>query len=539
MVEPSRPVLLLGRCCGLLLVAPASVAVAQPGVEINPTLIAHAVSADGQVVVGRSSGVGSAQRFARLWAAELPVRDIGPSGAWFSANPRGVVHDALTDFVQVALAQSDGVSAKQATVYRARLDGSMASWIDLPPIPRAGGTSSEQATVVTMAARSGFVLGTFMEFPGGQVSGYQRGAVWNGSHWTKLGAQQIGVDGQGRPIIGWHTVHGISGDGSVVCGTTRASSGPGAVDQPCIWVNGVGPQFITLPAGFIGGEATGVSADGHVVVGRLRDSTSVPQTFRWVRSGEAERITPVTGFGAGGTPAAVNADGSVVVGVAPGSAAYFWTVTGGMRSLQSVAMDLGIDYCAGGIGCSFNPVGVSGDGRTIVGYGGSSNDATKVLRLGPCFASASPPEDASACLHTPLTLHADAASDLPVTYQWQRELPTGSSIWVPISDGYVGYAADVVGSGTSTLQLTPVTINAEGRYRCVFSTTCGSLASDVATVRICAADINCSGSLSVQDIFDFLAAYFEQAPGGDFNGVNGHTVQDIFDFLAAYFAGCA
>lgn len=54
----------------------------------------------------------------------------------------------------------------------------------------------------------------------------------------------------------------------------------------------------------------------------------------------------------------------------------------------------------------------------------------------------------------------------------------------------------------------------------------------------CAADFNNSGGVTVQDIFDFLAAYFAGLPTADFNGVGGVTVQDIFDYLAAYFAGC-
>jgi hypothetical protein len=57
-------------------------------------------------------------------------------------------------------------------------------------------------------------------------------------------------------------------------------------------------------------------------------------------------------------------------------------------------------------------------------------------------------------------------------------------------------------------------------------------------VMCCKANFNASGGLSVQDIFDFLAAYFSNSPSADFNGQGGISVQDIFDFLAAYFAGC-
>ena len=44
--------------------------------------------------------------------------------------------------------------------------------------------------------------------------------------------------------------------------------------------------------------------------------------------------------------------------------------------------------------------------------------------------------------------------------------------------------------------------------------------------------------LTVNDIFDFLAAWFAGNPNADFNGIGGTNIQDIFDFLAAWFAGC-
>jgi len=54
----------------------------------------------------------------------------------------------------------------------------------------------------------------------------------------------------------------------------------------------------------------------------------------------------------------------------------------------------------------------------------------------------------------------------------------------------------------------------------------------------CKADYNHSGSITVQDIFDFLSGYFSGAAAADING-GGVSVQDIFDYLSAYFAaGC-
>ncbi len=54
----------------------------------------------------------------------------------------------------------------------------------------------------------------------------------------------------------------------------------------------------------------------------------------------------------------------------------------------------------------------------------------------------------------------------------------------------------------------------------------------------CRADFNSTGSVTVQDIFDFLAAWFVQNPRADFNADTQITIQDIFDFLTVWFTGC-
>ncbi len=58
-------------------------------------------------------------------------------------------------------------------------------------------------------------------------------------------------------------------------------------------------------------------------------------------------------------------------------------------------------------------------------------------------------------------------------------------------------------------------------------------------ITVCLPDVNRSGTITVQDIFDFLALYFTNDLGADYNNTFTVTVQDIFDFLAGYFAGCS
>jgi subtilisin family serine protease len=55
----------------------------------------------------------------------------------------------------------------------------------------------------------------------------------------------------------------------------------------------------------------------------------------------------------------------------------------------------------------------------------------------------------------------------------------------------------------------------------------------------CPPDFNASGGLEVQDIFDFLNAWFAGDFRANYNGQDGLTVQDIFDFLNGWFAGCS
>jgi YVTN family beta-propeller protein len=124
------------------------------------------------------------------------------------------------------------------------------------------------------------------------------------------------------------------------------------------------------------------------------------------------------------------------------------------------------------------------------------------------------------------TVHFTVSANAAVSYQWRK----GGTV---LSD-----SATVSGAHTPALTLSPVMVGDSGLYDCVVTNGCGATVSGASalTVNPCAADFN-GGGLAVQDIFDFLNAWFAGLPSADFNG-GGLAVQDIFDFLNAWFAGC-
>ncbi len=58
------------------------------------------------------------------------------------------------------------------------------------------------------------------------------------------------------------------------------------------------------------------------------------------------------------------------------------------------------------------------------------------------------------------------------------------------------------------------------------------------TYNPCPPDFDCNGTVSVNDIFAFLSAWFAASTGADFTGDSIVAVNDIFAFLGAWFAGC-
>lgn len=61
---------------------------------------------------------------------------------------------------------------------------------------------------------------------------------------------------------------------------------------------------------------------------------------------------------------------------------------------------------------------------------------------------------------------------------------------------------------------------------------------DLNVTGLCRADFNANGTVTVQDMFDFLALWFNGDFGADVNHSDAVNVGDIFEFMAAYFTPC-
>jgi hypothetical protein len=115
-----------------------------------------------------------------------------------------------------------------------------------------------------------------------------------------------------------------------------------------------------------------------------------------------------------------------------------------------------------------------------------------------------------------------------LTYRWRKNA-------VPLLEGQAGRFHGVFGP---TLSITNITAADDASYDCVVGSICSVLLSDAASITICRADFNCSGSLEVADVFDYLNAWMAADPRADFDAAPGLTTNDVLAFITAWFAGC-
>ena len=151
--------------------------------------------------------------------------------------------------------------------------------------------------------------------------------------------------------LGWSQAYGVSGDGNVVVGDMMDSVGYMVAFK---WTPSAGLEFLGALGG-VGGTALAASYDGSTIVGGAETRDEQRLAFRW-RQGQG-----MTALGAPNVSAAtgVSANGNVVIGnVNQGGTvrAFYWTEATGAQMMTGF----------GGANIAANDI--SPDGRVIVGY---------------------------------------------------------------------------------------------------------------------------------------------------------------------------
>ncbi len=162
------------------------------------------------------------------------------------------------------------------------------------------------------------------------------------------------------------------------------------------------------------------------------------------------------------------------------------------------------------------------------GFSAVTHDGEHLLEHAVCWAMnldapafTTHPSSVSVPAGQTAVLSVTVAGSGPLAYQWLRNNDP------------------VPGATTRTLTLNNVMAADGGSYRVRVSNTCGESMSNPAILTVtaaCPCDWNASGTLSSQDFFDFIAAFF--IDNADYNNDGQTTSQDFFDFLACFFAGC-
>jgi probable HAF family extracellular repeat protein len=307
---------------------------------------ATAVSADGSVVVGRSS-VDFCCYEAFRWTSAGGMVGLGQlDGGGFGFNSFATAVSADGSVVVGFGTPASGTEE----AFRWTSAGGMVGLGDL-----AGGPTNSRANGVSAN--------------GSVVVGYGQTALgFQAFRWTSAGGMVSLGDLAGGPTNS--QAFAVSADGSVVVGFGKPSA---SAVEAFRWTSAGGMVGLgDLFSGTIESQAFAVSADGSVVVGY--GTAPQKEAFRWTSAGGMVDLEDVPSAIPESQALGVSANGSVVVGYADFSPdfvvnleAFIWDAAHGMRNLKSVLTnDHGLDLTGWTLTAAN---GVSSNGLVIVGIG--------------------------------------------------------------------------------------------------------------------------------------------------------------------------
>lgn len=335
------------------------------GLKIN------GISADGAYLVGQYVDISSA-KIAIRWditgsdpledLRELPTGKIESEARAASGDGSVVVGDS-----KVEDPNDPSKDVKEAFIW----EGGVMTGLGFLENPTAKFESSARAV-----SDDGLVVAGHSKVidPNDPTKGVKEAFIWEDGIMTGLGfLANDGLDYESE-------ARDISGDGLVVVGkakNTHPTDASKSVKEAFLWEDGVmtGLGFLQDDTDKVESEATAVSYDGSTLVGNSKvdkpsdPNKSVKQAFIW----EDGVMTGLGFLGAAdgvyeSKATGVSADGSIVVGeskTALGKEPFVWTAESSeMRSLREVIeADLGIDLA----GWTLNkPPMMSADGNTMI-----------------------------------------------------------------------------------------------------------------------------------------------------------------------------
>lgn len=184
--------------------------------------------------------------------------------------------------------------------------------------------------------------------------------------WTQDdGMRLLSVAGTGYPF---GSARRVSGDGRIVVGNlTRSNRND---HEAFYWSDGLGlVKLGGLYSGVVNSFALGTSYDGSTIVGESL-SLNGYQAFRWTEAQGMQSLWEALGRPRTSTAFSTSADGSVIVGtfvIANERRLFVLDDQLGMRELETILVnDFGADLTGWNLA---EPVEVSADGNTIVGWG--------------------------------------------------------------------------------------------------------------------------------------------------------------------------
>lgn len=191
---------------------------------------------------------------------------------------------------------------------------------------------------------------------------------WSGTTSSNSGQAWRWTDSTGMERLslptGWgatnYTANAVSEDASTIVGHAIDPFGD---RRGVVWSDS-GFATVELPDELGDTHALNVSGDGRIVVGTGASPRGGREAFMWSSESGGMWLGDLLPVNYESFATAASGDGSVVVGIAGTDDAFIWDAINGMRSLQSVLIDAGVDMTGITLTAAH---GISLDGRTICG----------------------------------------------------------------------------------------------------------------------------------------------------------------------------